>query len=136
MKKLLVSFIVLIFVSLSFVAYSAHFYGFTALTGGGTGALDKITGMSHGDLAIGVVSGVQYSYSFNSSSIEAESSPTRIKPNTGSGCWEISANYGTALDSEPCRSLLPNCIDLSCNWCCGTHCRKSCQVGTEWKHPC
>jgi len=77
-------------------AHSTSIYSFTALTGGGTGALDKITGISNGDIAVGIVSGVQYSYTFNASCSDSESSPSKIKPNTDTGCWEIASSFNAS----------------------------------------
>jgi len=84
----------------------SNIYGFTALTGGGTGALDKIPSseLSNGDLAIGIRNGVQYSYTFDSSCTDAEDSPGRIKPDAGSGCWKLAY---TGMEYVPD----PSCAD-------------------------
>lgn len=88
MKKLLsVLFILLVF---SIPAYATnHTWGFDVLTGGGMGSLDKIT-PADGDMAIGIVGKVQYSYSFNSADSSSSNPPLIIKPVAGSGCWKLS----------------------------------------------
>lgn len=65
--------------------------GFVALTGGGTGALDKISvaDKQTNDVALGVVSSVFYVYRYNSASSAAEDSPNVIAPDTGTGRWEL-----------------------------------------------
>jgi len=64
-----------------------NIYGFIALTGGGTGALDAIDGTSLAnlDMAEGIVSGFKYSYALNASLGLPESSPNIIIPDTGAG---------------------------------------------------
>jgi len=71
---------------------TTRIYGFTALTGGGTGALDKypeagMPALATDDYAIGHVAGVFYIYWFNGASAEAESPPAIIAPASGSGRW-------------------------------------------------
>jgi len=66
-------------------------FKFTALTGGGVGALDAQDGaaLAQGDLAIVMQSGVLRLYELNASSGAAESSPSIISPdaNAGSKRW-------------------------------------------------
>ena len=69
-----------------------RYYGFTALTGGGTGALDKYPealgpALGTDDLAFGLVSGIFYMYRFDATSVAPESSPLVIDPSGGSGKW-------------------------------------------------
>ena len=66
-------------------------YPFTDLTGGGSGALDSIdtTGAEGGSYALGVVSGLHYSYRLNLSSMAEEFLPFTIAPDTGDGRWEL-----------------------------------------------
>jgi hypothetical protein len=71
---------------------TTRIYGFTALTGGGTGALDKypeagMPALATDDYAFGHVAGVFYIYWFNGASAEAESPPAIIAPDSGSGRW-------------------------------------------------
>ena len=71
---------------------TTRIYGFTALTGGGTGALDKypeagMPALATDDYAFGHVAGVFYIYWFNGASAEAESPPAIIAPASGSGRW-------------------------------------------------
>ena len=64
-------------------------YGFIALTGGGTGALDRaeIDGddLVDKDIAIGVVTDTMYAYILDADSAAAESSPDVIAPDTNAG---------------------------------------------------
>jgi len=64
-------------------------YGAIALTGGGTGALDKINGslLNDGDVAIVVdaVNNKTYKYTLEASSGAAESNPLVISPDTNAG---------------------------------------------------
>lgn len=64
-------------------------YGFIALTGGGTGALDRaeIDGddLVDKDIAIGVVTDTLYAYILDADSAAAESSPNVISPDTNAG---------------------------------------------------
>jgi hypothetical protein len=66
---------------------------FTALTGGGTGSLDKIsrTTITNGDIAMVVTGNIIYFYQYNSSATDAEVSPTYIRPNdyATSGVWYL-----------------------------------------------
>lgn len=62
-------------------------YKFTALTGGGAGALDAQdgAGLGEGDIAIVMVSGTLYLYQLSASSGATESSPDVIAPDTNAG---------------------------------------------------
>ncbi len=62
-------------------------YGFTSLTGGGSGALDAIDGtvLADKDIAVGVVSGIAYEYWLDADSALAESSSLVIAPNANAG---------------------------------------------------
>ena len=72
---------------------------FTALIGGGTGSLDKIsrTTITNGDIAMVVTGNIIYFYQYNSPNNTAEVSPTYIRPNDwandpvgqGSGVWYL-----------------------------------------------
>lgn len=68
---------------------------FTCLTGGTTGCLDKIpiAQIENLDIAVAVVAGVTYFYQFDNASTDAESSPSRIRPDDYStaGVWELAA---------------------------------------------
>lgn len=76
---------------------------FVALTGGGTGALDKISVADRqtNDMAQGVVNGVFYVYRYNSASSAAEDPPDIIAPDVGSGRWELVAIAATELVLPP-----------------------------------
>ena len=75
-------------------------YSFTALTGGGTGALDAIDGTALADLdmAFGVVAGEFYAYDLDADSGAAESSPGTIAPDTNAGNkrWIRRSPYGAS----------------------------------------
>jgi hypothetical protein len=84
------------------------FYGAIALTGGGTGALDKIDGqvLSDGDgaMCVDATNNVVYFYTLNGSGSDGESSPTVILPDSNPGTpptqkqWDLVATYeGAAL---------------------------------------
>ena len=66
---------------------------FTALTGGGTGSLDKIsrTTITNGDIAMVVTGNIIYFYQYNGSATDAEVSPTYIRPNdfATEGVWYL-----------------------------------------------
>lgn len=66
---------------------ASKIYGFTALTGGGAGALDAIDGTNLVDLdmAVGVVTGTFRVYYLDVDSGLAESSPDVIACNTNGG---------------------------------------------------
>lgn len=66
---------------------ASRIFGFIALTGGGTGALDAIDGdlLSDKDVAFGVVDGVTRTYYLDADSGASESSPAIIAPNTNAG---------------------------------------------------
>lgn len=72
----------------------SNFYGAIALTGGGTGALDKIDGAGLSDLdgAFVVVNGILYPYFLDVDSGEAENVPFVIAPdsNPGDKRWVLS----------------------------------------------
>jgi hypothetical protein len=62
---------------------------FTALTGGGTGALDKIsrTTITNGDIAMVVTGNIIYFFQYNTNSNAATASPTYIRPaDYNAGC--------------------------------------------------
>jgi hypothetical protein len=99
---------------------------FSALTGGGTGALDAIEcedirgddsnrAIANGDIAFGVGSFAGISYVYNSSGSDGESSPTIIVPDdraadcSGNGQWEVSTpNDNTAGNvSTTSHGLMP-----------------------------
>lgn len=82
---------------------SVNVYGFYALTGGGTGAMDKLSyvGLNDGDLGLTWnPSGGIYVHYYSASSSAAESSPTVIKPddNTGNGRWLIINAFNFNMD--------------------------------------
>jgi len=87
---------------------TTRIYGFTALTGGGTGALDKypeagMPALATDDYAIGHVSGLFYLYRFDGASAEAESSPDVIAPDSGSGRWilkSLSLNHNDLMNID------------------------------------
>jgi hypothetical protein len=67
---------------------TVKFYGATALTGGGTGAVDKINGskLNDGDMCIVYQSsGLNYVFVLDADSAAAESSPTIISPDRNAG---------------------------------------------------
>lgn len=113
MKKLLTFLIVFVFLMLPCAVFAANQYGCTALTGGGSGALDAldITGAStpnadnlaEGDTAIvPTISGstvLVYRYIFDASGTDAESSPTIIRPDDYStaGVWRLAVLNASAL---------------------------------------
>ena len=73
---------------------TTNILGFTALTGGGTGALDAITSSYYADgsIAFGVVSGVHYPYQYDASETGSENSPYYIIPDdnvSGTGAWVL-----------------------------------------------
>jgi hypothetical protein len=65
----------------------ANIYGAIALTGGGTGALDKLDGavLSDKDCAIVVTESTIYFYFLDADSGRAEDSPSVIAPNDNPG---------------------------------------------------
>lgn len=87
---------------------TTRIYGFTALTGGGTGSLDKypeagMPALATDDYAIGHVSGLFYLYRFDGASAEAESSPDIIAPDSGSGRWilkSLSLNHNDLMNID------------------------------------
>lgn len=64
----------------------SKYFGFTSLTGGGTGALDAIDGsvLTVGDIAVGVSSNESFTYVLDGSG-DMESSPDVISPDTSAG---------------------------------------------------
>lgn len=73
---------------------ATRYYGFTALTGGGTGALDKYPegggpALASSDTAFGIVDGVLHVYVFDATCTDVESVPERISPSGGSGMWKL-----------------------------------------------
>jgi len=87
---------------------TTRIYGFTALTGGGTGALDKypesgMPALATDDYAIGHVDGAFYLYWFDGASSEVESPPNVIAPNSGSGRWilkSFSSNHNDLMNID------------------------------------
>lgn len=68
-------------------------YECTALTGGGAGALDTLAVATLTDLEIArvVASNVEYMYQFNAAAVDAENSPTLIRPDDfgAAGVWYL-----------------------------------------------
>lgn len=88
MKKFLIGVLFGFVLLLSQTADAAtKIYGFTALSGSGTGALGAIDGaaLADKDMAVGVVSGTSYIYYLNATSGAAEVSPGVIAPATNAG---------------------------------------------------
>lgn len=87
---------------------TTRIYGFTALTGGGTGSLDKypeagMPALATDDYAFGHVDGAFYLYWFDGASSEAESPPDVIAPNSGSGRWilkSFSSNHNDLMNID------------------------------------
>lgn len=75
-----------------------NFYPATVLTGGGTGALDKIdgAGLNEGDVAVVVTNSGVLHYFLNASSGEAENSPYVISPDSNAGTkrWVLQVPKG------------------------------------------
>lgn len=75
-----------------------YYRSFIALTGGGTGALDKYDGtaLQDGDPAVGTYNGKLYAYILDEDSGAAESSPDVIAPDTNAGNkrWILQPPYG------------------------------------------
>lgn len=69
-------------------------YGARELTGGGFGALDSIdtTGLPDESLAYVCQGTVLRCYAFDADSVLTESSPDRIKPGSGPGCWLLQSD--------------------------------------------
>ena len=83
-----------------------QFYPATALTGGGTGALDAIDGadLADGDGAVVIAAGTAYFYRLDGTSGATESSPSVIAPdvNAGDKRWilqDVRVDDGLALDT-------------------------------------
>lgn len=69
---------------------TTNMYGFTSFNGGTAGALDKLSSMANGDMAIGIVSGKFYSYTYSSNCTSATNTPYVVEPTSGTGCWQLS----------------------------------------------
>lgn len=73
---------------------------FTCLTGGTTGCVDKIpiAEIADGDIGVGVVSGTLYVYQFSAAAVDAESSPTYIRPDdfATAGVWVLADTVAKA----------------------------------------
>lgn len=85
----------------------------TALTGGASGALDQIVSsrLTDGDMAIAIVSEATHFYSYDSSSVAAEDSPSVIIPDNApaSGRWilsEVKGNVQGIAGNDPYVGLL------------------------------
>jgi len=97
MKRLLIGLMILAGVFMACPAHAANVYPFSgALTGGGTGALDAITGVSEGDIAIGgLEDDATYGdallvYVADDDSGASESAPTVIDPDeSGDIRWKL-----------------------------------------------
>ena len=78
-----------------------YYRSFIALTGGGTGALDKYDGtaLQDGDLAVGIYDGRLHAYKLNATSGAAESSSGVISPDTNAGDkrWILQGIYALSL---------------------------------------
>jgi len=76
---------------------------FTALTGGGTGALDaiSISALTDGDISFVVSGNYFYIYEFNASATDAESSPQYIRPDdySSQGVWYLTTMSGVTFTS-------------------------------------
>jgi hypothetical protein len=83
---------------------------YTALTGGGTGALDKtaVAELADGDIAMVVTATDLYFYSFDATATDAESSPLFIRPNDYSteGVWKLVSFNALAYRSSGTESYL------------------------------
>jgi hypothetical protein len=92
-KRILVVLVLILFLFTTTASAANVVRAFTALTGGGTGALDKIsrTAIANGDVGIVVLANTIYFYQYNSSATDAEVSPTYIRPNDFStaGVWYL-----------------------------------------------
>ena len=87
--------------------FANKFYPATALTGGGTGALDKLSvaSLSDGDAAIvilendGTYGNAVFIYAFDATSTTAESSPEYIRPDDydTAGVWELTNGIFTGI---------------------------------------
>ncbi len=115
-------FILILFILLAFgtTAFAkSAIIGFTALTGGGTGALDAVEcedilgdntnrAIATGDFAIGMTSDKDfYFYRYNASGTSSESSPDIIVPDdraancAGNGQWELLRSINVARSATP-----------------------------------
>jgi hypothetical protein len=116
-KSLLILFILLCFNATAFA--KSAIIGFTALTGGGTGALDAVEcedilgdntdrAIATGDFAIGMTSDKDfYFYRYNALGTSSESSPDIIVPDdratdcSGNGQWELLRSINVARSATP-----------------------------------
>jgi hypothetical protein len=107
MKRLFTAFVLicLVFAFAPDADAQVKFRGFTALTGGGTGALDKIpiAELTNGDIGFVATDTYFYVYKFSSAATNAESSPNYIRPNdyATSGVWVLTGLYGVTLKGGP-----------------------------------
>lgn len=96
MRKLFLA-LLLILALLPGTAEATKVYGCTALTGGGTGALDALDGadLLDKDMAVCVVGGISYTYYLDDDSGASEVSPGVIAPNAHAGLkrWILSADW-------------------------------------------
>lgn len=105
MKKYLLPIVLILFliVFVSGAQAENKVRAFTALTGGGTGALDKISvaDLTDGDIAIVVVGNTVYFYEYNDGATDAEDSSEYkyIRPDDYStdGVWYLTTVYGSSL---------------------------------------
>jgi hypothetical protein len=106
---------------------ATNFYGAIALTGGGTGALDKIDGtdLADGDGALVITATNFYIYYLNASSGAGESSPDIISPDTNAGNkrWILialgniaSIIHGVSAKTTPVDADELGLIDSAASW--------------------
>ena len=137
----LVLIIAIILLSLPYAAEAASkFYPATALTGGGSGALDAIDGndLNDQDGALAITAGGSYVYILDADSGATESVPQVIEPDTNPGTkrWILTATYSGqsgSSDESTSRSkfswkdadeiyvgagryMLHGTIDIMCHW--------------------
>jgi len=84
-------------------------YKFTALTGGGAGALDGQDGaaLAQGDMAVVMVSGSLYHYELNATSGATESSPGIIAPDANAGTKRWILQRVPQTNSLPVGAVIP-----------------------------
>jgi len=96
-RPIIICLFLLILLCFTSAAHATKIRAFTALTGGGTGAMDKINdaSLSNGDSAIVITSSACYFYTYNSSSTATESPPSVIVPDSApsTGRWILSSCY-------------------------------------------
>ena len=105
MKRLLIAFVITLMLATG--ANAASFWPATDLTGGGTGALDKIPANSLGQGDVAFVSLVNHAtygtiffiYHLNATSGVAEALPTIVKPDTSDGSTEYDGDKRWILSS-------------------------------------